>query len=74
MVYDINCKRIDWKVGKEEAPIHLKLLKGLPGLKNDDKDLFVTLECFISDGLPHEKGNYTRVFTLGLVGHCSSTV
>ncbi|KAG0563617.1 hypothetical protein KC19_8G045600 [Ceratodon purpureus] len=58
VVYSIECDgKINWTVGKEKAPKHLKLLKGLPGLKNDDKDLFVTVECFISDGLPDEKGD-----------------
>jgi hypothetical protein len=74
VVYDIQCKNIDWKVGKEESPIRLKLLKGLPGLKNNDTSLFVTVECFISEGLPDEKGNFTRVFTVGFGGHCFTGV
>jgi len=61
VVYDIKCKGIDWKIGKGEPPIHLKLLKGLPGLNNNDKSLFVTVECFISEGFPDDPGNATTV-------------
>jgi len=67
VVYDIKCKGIDWKVGKEEPPKHLKLLKGLPGLNNNDKSLFVTVECFISEGFADDPGNVT---TVGLAVHC----
>lgn len=66
VVHDIKCKGIDWKVGKEEPPIHLKLLKGIPGLINNDKSLFVTVECFISEGFPDDPGNVTRVNNSGI--------
>lgn len=59
MVYDITCGDYNWKVGKEEAPIRLKLLKGLPGLNNNDMVLYVTVECFISEGLADEPGAVT---------------
>lgn len=56
VVYNIKVKNKDWKVGKKEAPVRVKLLKGLPGLNNNDIALYTTVECFIVEGLGDEPG------------------
>lgn len=45
---------------ENEGLMRLKLLKGLPGLNSSEKALFVTVKCFISDGLPDDPGNVSR--------------
>ena len=72
MVYDIKLRKDDlnWKVGKEEAPKHLKLLRGLPGLNNNDNNMYVTVECFLSEGLPDEKGNLYNTIYCWIGRHC----
>ena len=59
LLYGVKCRNIAWNIsykGEERPPIRLKLMKGLPGFQGDAQ-LYVTVECFIREGMQDPRGN-----------------